>query len=118
MPHCIIEYAKVLEPKINDLIGAVHGGAVTSALFAEKDIKTRAISYEHFQTGISDALFVHVTVHMLSGRAVKQKQKLSKCILNGIIQLNIENCSLTVEIIDIDRHSYAKIEVLIKQSPA
>ena len=105
MPHCIIEYAKALEPKVNGLMRAVHGGAVTSALFAEKDIKTRAIPYEHFQAGLSDALFVHVIVHLFSGRAEKQKQQLTKYILNNIMQLNIENCSLTVEVVDIDKHS-------------
>ena len=45
MPHCIIEYSHDVADQvaIDDLIGAVHQGAMDSELFEAYDIKTRAV---------------------------------------------------------------------------
>ena len=110
MPHCIIEYAKDLEGslQIPRLIEAVHAGAFKSGLFEEDDIKTRATGYEHYQTGTGDLPFVHVTVRILSGRNQQQKADLAKHILAGLKQLKQPSVSLTVEVCDIERETYAK----------
>ena len=45
MPHCIIEYSQGVtdQIEIDDLVGAVHQGVLSSGLFDEYDIKTRAV---------------------------------------------------------------------------
>ncbi|MEH6579798.1 MAG: 5-carboxymethyl-2-hydroxymuconate Delta-isomerase [Amphritea sp.] len=110
MPHCIIEYAKDLESAIHipRLIQAVHAGALKSALFDEDDIKTRATGYEHYQTGNGDLPFVHVTAKILSGRSEQQKAYLSRQILAELKSLQLASLSLTVEVSDMTRETYAK----------
>ncbi|MCK5041681.1 MAG: 5-carboxymethyl-2-hydroxymuconate Delta-isomerase [Sphingomonadales bacterium] len=110
MPHCIIEYAKVLENKISPqvLIEATQKGALNSSLFALEDIKCRTVAFDNFLVGSGDKNFIHVTTKILSGRDDKQKENLSNCILKELLELGLSKVSLTVEVCDIDRNTYAK----------
>ncbi|QSV15171.1 MULTISPECIES: 5-carboxymethyl-2-hydroxymuconate Delta-isomerase [Photobacterium] len=110
MPHCVIEYSKELEKKVSPqtLISHVYQGALASDLFEGPDIKTRTLSYEHHQTGDERLDFIHVSVRILSGRTDVQKQALSHSVLSQLQSLSLQSVSLTVEILDIDRSSYAK----------
>lgn len=112
MPHCVIEHAKDVLPE--PVLKAVFEGALASNLFAEggKDIKVRAVPVEHFVSGGEEKRFVHVALKILSGRTLEQKQTLSNEVLNQLKALPLSDISLTVEVIDIDRESYAK-EVVI-----
>jgi len=110
MPHVIIEHsADVAEQiDIDELIGASHRGALASDLFLEYDIKTRAIGYRQHRTGQTRDSFVHVAVHLLSGRDEAQKAMLSDNILGCIEPLLPQVVSVGVEICDIHRESYSK----------
>ncbi|WDE04315.1 5-carboxymethyl-2-hydroxymuconate Delta-isomerase [Thalassomonas viridans] len=108
MPHNIIEYSSELEPDIENIMQAVHLGSVNSALFDEQDIKTRALPYRHANLGQDSKFFIHVQAKILSGRSPEQKSLLSDAILQQLIQLELSAISLTVEILDIDKSSYAK----------
>ena len=106
MPHCIIEHSSALVAA--DLLAAVYQGAVKSQLFDHRDIKSRALSYEQHHSGDGITAFVHVSVRILSGRDVEQKAELSHAILQELVALNFSATSLTVEILDIEKASYAK----------
>ncbi|MDH3387019.1 MAG: 5-carboxymethyl-2-hydroxymuconate Delta-isomerase [Gammaproteobacteria bacterium] len=110
MPHVIIEYSDDVAGQIaiDDLIAAVHDGAMSSELFPEYDIKTRAVGYRHHQTGQTRDSFVHVTVHLLDGRSDAQKSMLSEAVLATIEPLLLQVVSVSVEILDIHRASYRK----------
>ena len=110
MPHCIIEYSLQIaeEIDIDALMAAVHDGAMASGLFPEYDIKTRAIAYRHHRTGQTRDSFVHVGVHLLSGRSDAQKAELSEAVLEKIEPLLPRVVSVGVEICDIHRDSYRK----------
>ncbi len=110
MPHCVIEYSSDVADQIaiDDLVAAVHDGAFSSGLFPEYDIKTRAIAYEHHRTGQTTDSFVHVNLHLLSGRDDNQKADLSEKILASIESLLPQVVSVGVEIIDMHRDSYRK----------
>lgn len=111
MPHCIIEYSKDLESRVEPsiLIQAVHNGAVTSALFDESHIKTRTRSYVNYKTGASDNAFIHVTASILSGRTVEQKANLSNTILSQLKKLDLSAVTITVQICDIETETYTKV---------
>jgi len=111
MPHCIIEYSKDLEKTIDpsQLLTAVYLGALSSKLFASDDIKSRTLSFEHFQCGTIKSSFVHVTTKILSGRTLEQRTMLSNSILAELRNLDFSSTSLTVEVVDIEKASYAKI---------
>lgn len=108
MPHCIVEHSASLAAE--NLISQVFAGAFDSGLFESDgaDIKVRTIAFEHYCTGPRKSDFVHVVLKILSGRTLEQKQHLSAKVLAQLRQLALVDCSLTVEVVDIDRASYAK----------
>ena len=110
MPHCIIDYSRDIagQIEIEALLDAVHLGAMDSDLFPEYDIKTRAQGYEHHRTGQTRDSFVHVALHLLSGRSDEQKSMLSECVLARVESLLPRVVSVSVEIYDIHRESYRK----------
>ena len=110
MPHCIIEYAKPLEARLNptELLNAVYEGASLSGLFEGPDIKTRAIAYEAFLTGAEKSAFIHVTARILNGRSLEQKQRLSSTVVKRLADLGLADISITVEIVEMESDSYAK----------
>jgi len=110
MPHCIVEYSSGVadQIEIDDLVAAAHQGVLSSGLFDEYDIKTRAVSYTHHRTGATRDSFVHVTVRLLSGRDDAQKADLSEKVLAAIEPLLPGVASVGVEICDIHRDSYRK----------
>ena len=110
MPHCIIDYSIEIaeEIDIDALLAAVHDGAMASGLFPEYDIKTRALGYRHHRTGQTRDSFVHVALHLLSGRSEAQKAQLSESVLAKIEPLLPAVVSVGVEICEIHRDSYRK----------
>jgi 5-carboxymethyl-2-hydroxymuconate isomerase len=110
MPHCIIDYSQDVTAgvEIDRLIEAVHQGAMDSGLFPEYDIKTRAVEFSQHRTGQTRDSFVHVAVHLLSGRSEEQKIALSEGLLARIEPLLPRVVSVGVEICDIHRASYRK----------
>lgn len=106
MPHCIIEHAEHLDSQV--LINSVYQGALASNLFEPEQIKSRAISYSHYQTAGRQKAFVHVTLKILSGRTEQQKSQLSGLVFEQLKSLGLTDLSLTVEVVDIDRGSYSK----------
>lgn len=109
MPHCVIEHSAEIDGEA--LVFLVYKGALESSLFEAEgsDIKVRAVPYSNFKTGNVDINFVHVALKILSGRNVTQKTKLTHLVLAQLKTLQITNCSISVEVIDIDRDSYAKV---------
>ena len=115
MPHCIIEYSQDVaeQVSIEDLISATYQGALSSGLFPEYDIKTRAFACQNHQTGSTQDSFVHVTVRLLSGRDDVQKAELSEKVLAHIEPMLPGVVNVGVEICDMHRDSYRK-RVLVK----
>ena len=111
MPHCIIEHSAEIEGNV--LVSLVHSGALESELFDPdgSDIKVRAIPYSNYKTGSVDINFVHVTLKILSGRNLEQKTKLSHLVLEKLQMLSMSSCTISAEVNDIERDSYAKVIV-------
>ena len=109
MPHCVIEHSADIDGM--SLVSLVHKGALESNLFESEgsDIKVRAQPYSNFQTGSVDINFVHVTLKILSGRNTDQKSILTQLVLEQLKTLKMSDCSISVEVADIDRASYAKV---------
>ncbi len=110
MPHCIVEYSNEIEKSVEptQLINAVYQGALKSDLFEDEDIKTRSIAFENYQSGSIKKAFVHVTVKILSGRNSEQKKKLANLILSQLRMIDFPSTLLTVEVVEIEKESYAK----------
>lgn len=111
MPHCIIEYSNTLDISPSALVEAVHQGVRESALFDTSHIKTRAVSYEHFQLAGDSKDFIHVTIRLHSGRTTQQKQQLTATVMQYLEKLRLTAITLTIETIDIHSESYAKSSI-------
>jgi 5-carboxymethyl-2-hydroxymuconate isomerase len=111
VPHCVIEHSDNIDG--NRLIPLVYSAALESNLFESEgsDIKIRAMSYSNYQTGNVNINFVHVILKILSGRNVEQKAMLTRLVLEQLKTLAMNQCSISVEVADIDRASYAKVVV-------
>lgn len=108
MPHCIIEYAKDIVTSEDKLVESVAQGAMRSGLFEADTIKTRAMPFSAFKVGQTQIDFIHVTSRILSGRTLEQKRHLNQCIQDALSELAISKCSVTTEVVDMDKASYLK----------
>jgi 5-carboxymethyl-2-hydroxymuconate isomerase len=86
----------------------VYGSVFASELFEESSVKTRAIEFTHDQTGLSDSLFIHITLKILQGRDHQQKKDLTKLAIDKVSEVIPVPISLSVELMDIEKVSYKK----------
>jgi len=109
MPHCLIEHSATLDG--NPLISHVFNGVFQSGLFEPdgSDIKVRAISFSDYCVGYSQDDFIHVTLRILSGRSVDKKRLLVKSVMKHLNAEELKNCSISVEVVDIDSKIYEKV---------
>lgn len=110
MPHCIIEYSKDLDHNlaISELVSVVHQSVFSSGLFEESSIKTRAVEYSHYQTGLSATPFIHITLKIMFGRNHQQKKELTSIVLDTLKESSNAPISLSVEVMDIEKVSYKR----------
>jgi len=110
MPHCTIEYAKPLEQQIHPdkLMSLVYQTTVESGLFEADNIKTRCLAFENYLRGDAVLDFIHVTLRILSGRSIEQKRALSEAVLSVLKELRLPAVSLTVDVREMNRDTYAK----------
>lgn len=110
MPHMVISYAKPVEKQVDiqDLVQNVWNAADESGLFTPSAIKARAFAVDHFVTGNTDQLFVHVDAKLFIGRTDEQKQHMNKRIFDKIAALVSDDVAISVEAIDMDKTTYLK----------
>ncbi|HRW29938.1 MAG: 5-carboxymethyl-2-hydroxymuconate Delta-isomerase [Alphaproteobacteria bacterium] len=111
MPHCVIEYTRDIEKKIDisELLETAFDAVLTSGHFDRASIKARAIGFDIFKSGQSRDDYIHVKLRILSGRTADEKKFLSDHLIAAIGPHIGNTKSLTVEIIDMDRGSYGKL---------
>lgn len=116
MPHLHVEYSDNLrELDADRLLLRLNHVLVGSGQFADElDIKSRAVALASYRVGtaLSERAFAHIKLAMLSGRSPEVKRQLSANLLEALKEaipgtpgLDIQLC---VEVLDIDRDSYAK----------
>lgn len=118
MPHLVVEYSENLAQfESAACLAIVNAALVASGHFEEADIKSRACCVEAFQVGSESAgrAFIAARLSILSGRNLETKQDLSQLVLQALQQqlpagMGL-NTQVSVEVIDIDRNSYAKAVV-------
>lgn len=110
MPHIIVEYAEQLasDTEVDAMLQAVHHSVADSGLFEASHIKTRAYPFRNFTHAGGSEPYIHIQARIKSGRDTDNKKRLGETILAGLRGLNIPAAVITVEIIDMDRDSYAK----------
>ena len=110
MPHFIIEYsAQQVEPEqVEQMLDAVERAAIDSGLFEPGHIRIRALPYTHYRNGGGYGHFIHAQLRIHAGRDEAQKHRLSGAVLHALKEQAWPAHTITVEVIDMDRNSYAK----------
>ncbi|MGB1237761.1 MAG: hypothetical protein ACPG4U_06090, partial [Pseudomonadales bacterium] len=78
MPHLVIEYSSALSKQLKVFVKAVVDAAVSSQLFNADDIKVRTVVCEHYDVDAKTLCYLHVRLHILSGRDDLQRGMLSE----------------------------------------
>jgi len=110
VPHFVVEVSEsvLAEQGAQCIIDCVKIAAIESKLFEPQDIKCRLQSFQYFDCGHPKLRFIHVFAKILSGRTLTQKQALSAAVITKLQELSVRQVSLTAEVADIERESYAK----------
>ncbi|HEY0592278.1 MAG TPA: 5-carboxymethyl-2-hydroxymuconate Delta-isomerase [Thermoanaerobaculia bacterium] len=117
MPHCILEYSSniVSPPDVREVLLDIHRALVGTGLFAEADIKSRAIRHEVFAVadGAADRSFVALAVEILDGRTDQVKAQVADALFAVLAAgfaraIEASRCNVTVQIRDIHRASYRR----------
>lgn len=110
MPHLIIEYsqAQAEADQVEALLDAVHRAAAETGLFEESHIRVRAVPITHYRVGGEREHFVHVQCRIHAGRNEAQKRQLSEAVLSAFREQDWAVKVMTVEVVEMDRSSYAK----------
>lgn len=112
MPHVIIEYTTdaVTPAQLGPLVDAVHAAVSDSGLFTADHVKTRAVPLACYRTGNRARPFIHVQLRIKPGRSEHQKTALSHAVLAALDKRADQARIVTVEVVDLDAASYAKLE--------
>lgn len=112
MPHLILEHSRAIasDDDLQSLSGALYDAAQAHPVFSAhpKAVKTRTICADKVRSGVTPETFAHLTVRLLSGRSAADKTDLAQVFLNVLTQALPKVGSLSVELVDMDRESYAK----------
>lgn len=110
MPHFVVEYARRMEETVSlgRVMDITYAAGARSGVMTPSDIKVRAIPYEHFLMADGTGSFLHVTVSLLAGRTVEQKEHLGICVRDDLAAAFPEVGSISVDIRDMDPVAYKK----------
>jgi len=108
-----MQYSSGLQLDVTATLLAINQALLASGQFQAEDIKSRAILLQDWLTGTTPdaAPFVHLQLHILSGRDLTTRQQLSDSML-PVLQRHIQGApgtQLCVEICQMERDSYRKL---------
>lgn len=110
MPHFVMEYSRSLEEtlSIKELMDVAFDAGVRSGVVEAKNIKVRALPYEHFRLEGGIETFLHVNVYLLAGRTPEQKAHVSTLIRDSLADAYPAIGSISIDIRDMDPDAYRK----------
>ncbi|GEK09471.1 5-carboxymethyl-2-hydroxymuconate Delta-isomerase [Pseudoalteromonas sp. McH1-7] len=108
MPHFILEHSDNLPIETEALVSQVQQFACACGLFDPASVKTRAMSFEHFQLGDGKQGFIHLQIHLMAGRTIEQKQALTEGALTLLQAKVSKQFALSVHCYDLLPEIYRK----------
>jgi 5-carboxymethyl-2-hydroxymuconate isomerase len=120
MPHLVLEYSANVpdHPDLRRVLLDLHQALMASALFEQKDLKSRAVRHDVFAVadGAEDRAFVALSISILEGRPDEVKAALSEAALDVLLRAYPKlvgggRGSLSVEIRDLHRTSYQRMRI-------
>jgi len=116
MPHLVLDFSANLRDGLDAhaVLAALNRELDAVGEFVSEDIKSRARALETFVVGVRgrEEAFVHLELAILAGRSPELKRDVLERLL-GVLRERLAappdiRTQITVRIVDIDRHGYAK----------
>jgi len=116
MPHLVVEYTGNLDDRFDAgaMLAKLNRELDAVGEFVSVDIKSRAHRLERFVVGVAgrEEAFVHVELAIMAGRSPDLKHDVMQRLL-GVVREQVVappgmRMQITVRIVDIDKHGYAK----------
>ncbi len=110
MPHIVAEYSNNIENDITNcgVLGLIHKAIADIGLFSPEAVKSRSIAYDSYILPEGDISFLHITISILSGRSVEQRDEISKSIFFIANDSAISIDKISVDINEMDAATYSK----------
>jgi len=110
MPHFTVEYAEAreIEERVADLLEALAAAAKASPIVNFPGLKLRAIPLRHYRVGGEIEPFVHVSIVMMDGPALTEREKLSHAVFAGTAEALPFVDQVTVEVRTTEPATYRK----------
>lgn len=110
MPHLIIEFSReqANDAQVEALLDAVHQAALASGLFEASHIRVRAMPYTFYRNAGRREHFIHAQCRIHAGREEAQQRRLSEAVLEALQRQHWPARSITVEVVEMERATYAK----------
>ena len=115
MPNVTLEYSGNLAGQfdVRKALLKLNEALLATGEFEEPDIKSRAMALDTFLIGTSpgERAFVHLKVSIFGGRSTEVKREISRKlleVLHGLGDMPEFEVQLCVEMLAIDRETYAK----------
>jgi 5-carboxymethyl-2-hydroxymuconate isomerase len=109
MPHCVIECPANLSELLSfaTLVREIHDTTEESGLFNIGDVKSRLLLSHDYLVGGEKAPYVHIIVHILSGRSKSQRKSLADALARKLCEMLPTVEMLSVEVREIDKEMYS-----------
>lgn len=108
MPHFVIDCSENIiqlkSPK--EIMQKVYDTAEATGLFAKGDIKVRIHPFVDYNTGNSEADFMHIFANIMEGRTVAQKKNLSERVIAELKVMFPEVPIISMNIRDFEEATY------------
>ncbi|MBU2713772.1 5-carboxymethyl-2-hydroxymuconate Delta-isomerase [Zooshikella harenae] len=119
MPHCILEYSNNQVDSLNFriLFEDLHNALMKAWKFKKEDFKSRVIKHDiyYIGNGAKENIFISLSLQVMSGKNEEEKKYISQTALNILKKhffrsLAESETSLSVQIVEVDKSSYSKIQ--------
>lgn len=110
MPHILIEQGNALltPAERHDAMDVAGRIAADCGFIGVGDIKLRIVDCSDFLMLDGRRSFVHITVHMLAGRSLAQKEQLTLSMRDAFVARFRQIDSFSIACADLEPHSYKK----------
>ncbi|MTI10472.1 5-carboxymethyl-2-hydroxymuconate Delta-isomerase [Curvivirga aplysinae] len=110
MPHFRIEYSRDVEERhdIGDAVKNAFAAGVKTGEMTADALKVRATPYDHHMINVDGGSFVHMTVYLLEGRTVEQKDKIGNILLESLSESFSTVTSVSIDFRDMEAAAYKK----------
>ncbi len=110
MPHIIFEYSQntFANKEQSELLDCAFEAVESTGLFNADNIKVRLHPVENYRLGLKEHGFMHVICRIHQGRSVQHRVELSQAMLTALSKLMSSKLVITVEVVEMERASYAK----------